>query len=157
MPAAAGPGSPAFLRRAPTPPADVGRSAAAGTAGAAARHQEGAGESAEVQPRAEASPRVSPFSQPHLHRFERDGDCGVTSGLMLFLGFHFGSSSSDFCRNPFWSLSTTQKEEGCPAPALIFFTGRKVSPANQTHSGTIRRGRQRHPSTPEHRFILQQG
>lgn len=114
MPAAAGPGSPAFLRRAPTPPADVGRSAAAVTAGAAVQHQEEASKSTEVQPHAEASPRVFPFSQLHLRRFERDGDRLVISSLRLFLGFHFGSSSPDSYRNPFWLLSTTQREGRLP-------------------------------------------
>lgn len=56
----------------------------------------------------------SPFGQLHLRRFERDGDCSVMSSLMLFLGFHFGSSSPGSCRNLFQPLSATRKEGRLP-------------------------------------------
>ena len=109
--------------------------------GPPARHREGAGRSTELQPHAEASPRVF----PNLNLMVPVWLCQVR---IFSLGFGLGEALQTLAEISPGRWAQLGRKAGCPVPALIFITARKMAPENQAGAGMIRPGRQRHLPVP---------
>lgn len=144
MPAAAGPGSPAFLR-------PSARSC-------------GDDDSMAVQPHAEVSPRVPPSSEPRLrpseHGSEASGYGNFDAASWVAFRVRFSRLLVRFSRLlQKCPLVVEHNSEGKQAAPFLFSSssrGGRRPQQTKKHPGLTQLGRQRHLSAPEHHFVPQQ-